>query len=125
MQQVVYQLYGNVSRRTATETVNELAVFRQITDELEVVARQDLPNPGLWGDALSRNNQLWTILSQDLMHEGNQLPFETKQGLLRLALFVICHTQDVYSGKADVDTLIEINRTVMEGLEKKPFTEVA
>ena len=125
MHQMVSRVYSQVSRKTASEHVNELAVFEQITGELEAIAHADRPNPAAWGDAITRNMQLWTIVSADLMKPENALPEETKQGLMQLGLFVLTHSQKVLAGDEEMDVLIDINRSIIEGLKQMPTREAA
>ncbi len=125
MHQMVSRVYSQVSRKTASEHVNELAVFEQITGELEAIAQADRPNPAAWGDAITRNMQLWTIVSADLMKPENALPEETRQGLMQLGLFVLTHSQKVLAGDEEMDVLIDINRSIIEGLKKMPTREAA
>ena len=66
--------------------------------------------------AVAKNNELWTILSADLMSPGNALPDEVKAGLLSLAGFSIRHGHAVMAGKATTDALIEVNTSIMKGL---------
>ena len=66
--------------------------------------------------AVSRNNELWLILSADLMNPDNALPDELKAGLLSLAGFSIRHGHAVMAGEATTDALIDVNISVMKGL---------
>ncbi len=125
MHQLVTRVYGEVAQRTASDSVTELAVFQQITGELERVAQAERPQPAAWGSAISRNMQLWTLLATDLMQPGNLLPDDTKQGLLKLGLFVLSHSNEVLAQRADMNVLIDINRSIMAGLEHQPGREAA
>lgn len=66
--------------------------------------------------AVSKNNELWTLLATDLSHPDNALPDEPKAGLLSLAAFSVRHGNAVLAGKATTEILIEINLSVMRGL---------
>lgn len=124
MQQLVSKMYTQVSQRTASDNLNELAVFQQITGELQAVAAVEKPSPAAWGDAISRNMQLWTILVTDLMQPENLLPEDTKQGLLKLGIFVLSHSKSVLESDDDLDVLIDINRNIIDGLKQQPKLEV-
>lgn len=117
MQQLASKAYGEISHRTANEKQIEFALFQQITHSLEEVAQAETPAPAVWADAIDRNLQLWTILTSDLLLPDNALPLETKTGLLNIAQFVRRHSQQVLSGDADLADLIEVNRTIMSGLD--------
>lgn len=66
--------------------------------------------------AVSKNNELWLILSADLMNPDNALPDDLKAGLLSLAGFSIRHGHAVMAGNATIDALIDVNISVMKGL---------
>lgn len=66
--------------------------------------------------AVSKNNELWLILSADLMNPDNALPDELKAGLLSLAGFSIRHGHAVMAGTATTEALIDVNMSVMKGL---------
>ena len=116
MQQLASKAYGEITHRTASEKQIEFALFQQITHNHEKVAQAERPAPAVWAGAIDRNLQLWTVLASDLLLPENSLPVETKQGLLNLALFVRRHSMQVLSGEADLADLIEVNRTIMDGI---------
>ena len=55
-------------------------------------------------------------LQSDLANEENRFPEELKANLISISLWVDKQTRAVMKGDAEVDTLISINRTIMEGL---------
>jgi len=67
-------------------------------------------------NAVDHNNRLWTILSSDLLSEGNKLPDSIRAGLLSLADFSLRHGRAVMFRKLSVEVLIDINMSVMKGL---------
>jgi len=73
--------------------------------------------------ALHRNRELWTTFSTLCGNDGNQLPLETRSGIISLALWVERYTSDVIKGGETVDELISVNRSIMEGLatQKAPL----
>lgn len=66
--------------------------------------------------AVDRNNQLWTILANDLALVGNRLSEELRGGLMSLAMFSLRHGHRVLAREAKIDPLIEINQRIMRGL---------
>ncbi len=116
MQSLALKAYGNVQQRTAGEKEIEHALFTQITYDLESVANEDKPNPSVWADAISRNLQMWTLLATDLMRPENALAQETKNGLLTLSEFVRRTSMTILSGGEGIADLIDINKTIMQGL---------
>lgn len=116
MQALAFKAYGQVTQRTASGRALEHALFDQITQGLEQAAAAGRDDPGLWGEALYRNLQLWSLIAADILHPDNALPTETRAGLLQLSEFVRRNTQQVFAGTAELSDLIEVNRTIMAGL---------
>lgn len=117
MQALAYKAYGQVTQRTATGRALEYAVFEQITRDLQSAHDDGGMNFGAWGDAIYRNLQLWTIIATDLLSPGNVLPDETKAGLISLSEFVRRTSMKVLSGSEGLADIIEVNRTIMAGLD--------
>jgi flagellar protein FlaF len=107
--------------RTYSETPRTTE-YRLISEITSVMVRAR--DAGLAGialmPALHRNRELWSTFSNLCVNDGNELPVETRSGIISLALFVERHTSDVIRGAETVDELITINRTVMEGLAMSP-----
>jgi len=116
LQALAFKAYGEVKQRTAGEKEIEYALFRQITDALEQVARAENVQLADWADAIHRNQQLWTTIAIDLLHPGNGLPEQTKRSLLYLAEFVRQSSIKILSGEGDIADLVEINQSIMNGL---------
>jgi flagellar protein FlaF len=66
--------------------------------------------------ALHDNRRLWTAFAADLATQGNGFPPELRARLFYLAEFTCRHTDQVLSGAATADVLVEINTAVMRGL---------
>ncbi|HYG86984.1 MAG TPA: flagellar biosynthesis regulator FlaF [Azospirillum sp.] len=97
----------------------EYRVFLRITLDLERHADADWRSVAL-KDALWRNLELWNTLRADLLDDGNALPDELRAGLVSLSFSVNRRTREVLRGEADVGLLVEINRSVMQGLLGTP-----
>jgi flagellar protein FlaF len=71
------------------------------------------------GNALAEacfyNRKLWTIFQSDLASPANGLPDEVKARLISLSIWVQKYTGEVLMG-APVEPLIDVNRSIMEGL---------
>tara|TARA_R110002094_G_scaffold37441_6_gene50369 strand:- start:9416 stop:9862 length:447 start_codon:yes stop_codon:yes gene_type:complete len=113
---LAYKAYGQVQQRTASDKGIEHALFLQITEALEEVARSDSPSPAAKADAIHRNQQLWTLLATDLLNPANSLPIDLKSRLLQLSKFVQKSSLEILSGDGDIADLIEINRPIIAGL---------
>lgn len=104
--------------QTAVETPRqtEYRIMARVTRGL-VEARDSGVRDASFNEALDRNRRLWTVLSTDCVVKGNGLPDKLRAGIISLSIWVSKHTSQVMRGKDDdVDALIEINRTIMEGL---------
>lgn len=116
MQSLAFKAYGEATQRTASGRSLELAVFEQITQELQKVHENKGADPAEWADAIQRNMQLWTIIATDVLSDGNKLPAETRKGLFALSEYVRRASMQVLSGKAGLGDIIEINRSIIAGL---------
>ncbi len=106
-------------QRAATQAENprelEYRAFGQVTAGL-VRAKEEADAPGNVAEALDANRKLWNVLSADCSAPGNQLPAALRGQIISLALWVARYSSQVLRDGADIDPLIDINRTMMEGL---------
>jgi flagellar protein FlaF len=72
---------------------------------------------GRRAEALDWNRRVWSAFAADCGAEGNGLPDSLRAGIISLSLFVSKHSSAVLRDGADMEPLIDINRTVMQGLE--------
>ena len=100
----------------------EYLVFLRITLDLETNRDAGWRSAAL-KDALWRNLELWNTLRADLLEDGNALPEVLRAGLVSLSFSVARQTTQVLRGEADAGTLIDINRSVMRGLQGVARTE--
>lgn len=122
MQTLAHQAYGQVQNRTAGNKELEAKLFSQITQDLQTVQSTEDPLPAVFADAVSRNLQMWTILSADLLSPGNEMPDEIKRTLLNLAGFVRNTSMRVLAGEGDLADLIDINVMISDGLRGNTTT---
>ena len=93
----------------------ERDVFWRVTRDLEDVAGRDVADP-VRDVALDRNRRLWAMLQDNLFLQDNQLPQPLKDQLISLASWVEGYTTRVLEGDGDMNALIAVNTTIMEGL---------
>ena len=102
------------------ETDSEVEISDRRSDEREAFSKVTvaLENSSVanLGSALDDNRRLWSILQDNLHHEDNLLPEELKSQLISLASWVHSYTDSVIEGEGELEALISINRTIMEGL---------
>jgi len=73
-------------------------------------------------DALKHNQRIWTILQAELEKPENPLPFELKNSLLRLSVFIDKRTLETiaYPVPEKLTILININHNIAAGLRTRP-----
>ena len=107
-------------QRAATQADNprqlEYRAFGQVTAGL-VRIKEGLPTTApVIAEALDANRRLWNVLSADCSTPENQLPPPLRAQIVSLALWVSRYSSEVLRNGADLDPLIDVNRTMMEGL---------
>jgi len=110
------QAYQNAAKKTEGPRQTEYRAFAMATRGL--IDAASLPNTevGRRAEALATNRRLWSLLASDCAAEGNQLPQPLRAQIISLSMFVDRHSSQVMRAGASFDVLIEINRTIMQGL---------
>lgn len=111
-----------IERRVLSSVTAELEAQYLMFDQAESsVEKLGLLSGGL-RDTLWYNQRVWMTLRNDLAETGNALSPDLKAGLLSLALWVETHTQGVFKGEKKIKPLLDINRTIIRGLEGNPMS---
>jgi flagellar biosynthesis activator protein FlaF len=110
------QAYQNAARKTETPRQTEFRAFAQATRGLIDAASLPVDEVGRRAEALAVNRRLWSLLASDCAAEGNSLPQGLRAQIISLSIFVDRHSSAVMRQGASLDVLIEINRTIMQGL---------
>jgi flagellar protein FlaF len=110
------QAYQNTAAKTEGPRQVEFRAFTKATRAL--IDAQHLAVTDFAGriEALAINRRLWTLLASDCAAEGNALPKPLRAQIISLSLFVDRHSSAVMREGASIDILIDINRTMMQGL---------
>jgi flagellar protein FlaF len=93
----------------------EYRLFGQVTGallEVQKAATRGAP----FIDAIDWNRQLWSALASDCLDDANKLPKELRAQIVSLSLWVAKYSREVTRQGASVDPLIEVNRSIMQGL---------
>ena len=109
------QAYQRAATQAESPRELEYRAFGQVTAGL-VRAKEQQREPSLLAEALDANRRLWNILSADCSAPGNQLPMNLRAQIISLSLWVSRYSSDVLRSGADMDPLIDVNRSMMEGL---------
>jgi len=88
----------------------------KVTADLRITAdnqENDFPS---FVKALEKNRKLWQIFAVDVSSTGNRLPPQLRAQIFYLAEFTFQHTKAVIARKADVSDLVEVNTSILRGL---------
>lgn len=110
------QAYQNVQRTTEDSRSTEYRLFGQVTGAL-IDAQKAGKNGGPLVDAIDWNKKLWRTLAADCLDERNQLPQDLRAKIVSLSLWIAKYSRKVTREGASLEPLIEVNRTIMQGLK--------
>ena len=110
------QAYLTAAKKTEGPRQTEYRAFAQATRGLIDASSLPATEIGRRAEALSANRRLWSLLAADCAADGNQLSQPLRAQIISLSLFVDRHSSQVMRQGASFDVLIEINRTIMQGL---------
>lgn len=114
------QAYQKTATKTETPRQTEARAFAAATRGLIEAAGLPVTEFGRRAEALANNRRLWSVLAADCAIEGNALPKPLRAQIISLSMFVDRHSSAVMRQNESMDILIEINRSVMEGLAAAP-----
>ncbi len=107
--------YQRAATQAETPRDLEYRAFGQVTAGL-VRIKQEGTAVGEKAEALDANRRLWSLLSADCSLPENQLPLQLRAQIISLALWIARYSSEVLRLGADIDPLIEVNKSMMEGL---------
>lgn len=108
--------YQTLQKRVETPRETEYRLFTQVTRALMEVA--ELPKTEIVKriDALDWNRRVWSFLANDCANDENGLPEHLRAAIISLSIFVGKYSSEVMQKGADIEPLIDINKTIMQGL---------
>jgi flagellar protein FlaF len=109
------QAYQRAATQAEQPRDLEYRVFGQVTAGLVRVKEEKPPLPVVLA-AIDANRRLWNVLSADCAAPENQLPITLRGQIISLAMWVARYSSEVLRDGADVEPLIDVNRSMMEGL---------
>jgi len=114
------QAYQRAANRTSNPREVEYRLFAQVTHALS--AAKDLPRGDVHKliDALDWNRRVWSALALDCANPNNGLPAQTRASIISLSIYVGKVSSAIARGEGDLEDLIELNRTIMQGLSGQP-----
>jgi flagellar protein FlaF len=117
--------YQQAATRAEAPRDAEYRLFGQVTRALIVASEAPSSDLAARIDAIDWNRRLWSTLARDCSEPGNALPVEVRASIISLSLFVGRHSSEVMRGEDNFETLIEINKIMMQALGHKSEAPVA
>ena len=108
--------YQQAQIATENPRVTEYRLFGQVTGALLNAKETQAAGTPLV-EAVDWNRRLWRTLAADCMDDRNSLTQDVRAKIISLSLWVSKYSRSVTREKAPLDPLIEINRTIMQGLQ--------
>ena len=110
------QAYKTAATRAESPREMEYRLFGQVTRALMHAATLDKSDVAGRMDALDWNRRLWSTLATDCADPGNAMDKSLRAQIISISLFVNRHSSAVMRGEEDFEPLVDINKTVMQGL---------
>ena len=108
--------YQNTLRIAEDPRQTEYRLFGQVTGAL-IDAQQSGKRGGPLAETLDWNRTMWRALASDCLDDRNQLTREVRAQIVSLSMWVAKYSKRVARDGAPIEPLIEINRTIMQGLQ--------
>lgn len=116
------QAYKTASERAESPREVEYRLFGEVTRAL--IGASSATDFKDRIKALDWNRRLWSSLAIDCGQPGNQLPETLRAQIISISLWVTRHTSAVVRGNESMQPLIDVNRSIMEGLRATPRPQV-
>ncbi len=107
--------YENARKTTEKPQQTEYRLFVEVTRAL-MEAQDLLKTDTKLHDALHWNRRMWSTFATDCAIEGNQLPKMLRAQIISLSIWVGKHSSKVIREDEEIQALIDVNKSVMEGL---------
>nr|WP_321980220.1 flagellar biosynthesis regulator FlaF [uncultured Cohaesibacter sp.] len=109
--------YQDASSNAGSPREREAALLIKAAAKLQRTKSED-STPAQLDEALTFNRKIWVLFVGELMNEDHEMPKELRQNLVNLGIFTFNHTLRIMTDpeSATVDSLININRNIAEGL---------
>jgi len=108
--------YQQAAARAEDPRETEYRLFGMVIHALMEVKGYDRSNLGALSSVIDWNKKVWGALAQDCADDRNAHSDALRAGIISLSMFVDRYSVQVIRDGADIDPLIDINRTVMQGL---------
>jgi flagellar protein FlaF len=113
-----FQVYQQAARQADNPRETEYRLFGEVTRALIAASQVPPEDIATRIDALDWNRRLWSVLASDCSSDGNPLPPQLRAQIISLSLWVSRHTSAVMRREEQFEPLIEVNRIIMQGLQR-------
>ena len=110
------QAYKTAATRAENPRETEYRLFGQVTRALMHASTVETTDLATRIDALDWNRRLWSALATDCASPDNAMDKALRAQIISISLFVGRHSSAVMRGEEDFEPLIDINRSIMQGL---------
>ena len=111
--------YQKAQRAAENPRSTEYRLFGDVTSAL-MEAKTAGARGALLIDAIDWNRRMWSALAVDCLDSANQLPKELRAQIVSLSIWVNKYSSEVMQQGSSLEPLIDINRTIMQGLRGTP-----
>ena len=108
--------YQTAQRRAETPREIEYRLFGQVTHALIEAQKLSYMETAKRMDAIDWNRRVWSFMAGDCISGENSLPDQLRASIVSLSLWVGRYSSEVMQRNVDMEPLIDINRTIMQGL---------
>jgi flagellar biosynthesis activator protein FlaF len=108
--------YQTAQRRVETPREIEYRLFGQVTHALMEAQKLPVTEVAKRMDAIDWNRRVWSFMAGDCMSTENSLNEQLRASIVSLSIWVSKYSSEVMQRHADMEPLIDINRTIMQGL---------
>lgn len=109
--------YGLVQRETASGKDLERELLERVTARMKAAKPEDAGGLALLLEALRTNRNIWLTFAADLANPGNRCSAELKASIISIAGFVERSTAEASRNYGILQSLIEINESIIAGLK--------
>jgi len=113
--------YGQTQKSVIGGRAGEAEAFAKSASNLHAASQEPI-DAAAYEEALHTNQKLWTVLQASLLEDEGRLPDDLRQDIIKLSIFVDSQTLKAlaHPSAANVETIININRNMANGLFKRP-----
>jgi len=122
MQQNGAMAYQQVAQKTAEPRELEANLLSRAAGRLQRLKENWNEDRSDLSAALEYNYKLWTVFMTSAAGDDNPQPDQVRQNIANLGIFVLNHTREIHAAPTPnkLDTLININRELSQGLRTIP-----